>query len=250
MILGKTTLIWSLSLGLLSACAGQPPGATPGDPYEATNRQVHEFNKGLDEALLRPAGQVAGQLPAEIRVPIVNFSDNVALPGMVLNGLLQGDVEGAVTNTLRFLINSTWGILGIADPASDLGFAERDTDFGETLAVWGVPEGAYVELPVLGPSTERDAVGRVVDFIIDPLDSVGTPAMRDYGTAARVGELVIERGVFGETFDSVLYDSADSYAQTRLIYLQNRRFELGTTGDDAYLDPYADPYVDPYEATE
>jgi len=239
-----------VALCLVAACAGQPPGSTPGDPYEATNRQIHEFNKSLDEAMLRVAGQGAAQVPEEIRVPIVNFSDNVSLPGMALNGFLQGDIEGAVTNTLRFLINSTVGLLGLGDPATLIGLDEQETDFGETLAVWGVPEGAYVELPLLGPSTERDVVGRLVDFLIDPLEHVGRPEMVEYGTAARVAERIIERGTFGDTFDSVLYDSADSYTQTRLIYLQNRRFELGMTDDDAYLDPYADPYIDPDEAAE
>jgi len=244
------TILATLALSLQVGCAGQATGPTPGDPYEATNRLIHDWNKGLDQALLRPAGQVAAQLPPEIRVPVINFADNVALPGMALNGLLQGNIEGAVTNTLRFILNSTVGLLGLGDPATLIGLEEQDTDFGETLAVWGVPEGAYVELPVLGPSTERDALGRLVDFLIDPLERVGRPEMLEYGTAARVAELVIERGTFGNTVDSILYDSADSYIQTRLIYLQNRRFELGTTADDAYLDPYADPYIDPYEATE
>lgn len=239
-----------LALCCISACAAPGLGANPGDPYEATNRQIHEFNKDLDQALLRPAGQAAAGLPLEIREPIINFSDNVALPGMVLNGLLQGDIDGALTNAFRFAINSTWGILGLADPAAELGLAEQETDFGETLAVWGVPEGAYLELPALGPSTERDAVGRLVDFLIDPLDHFGSRQMLAYATVATAAERVIERGTFGGMLDSILYDSADSYAQTRLIYLQNRRFELGAAAGDADLDLYTNPYIDPYEATE
>ncbi len=155
------------------------------------------------------------------------FSENVGLPGAVLNNLLQGDIEGITRNTLRFVINSTVGVLGLFDPPAHIGIDEVETDFGETLAVWGIPEGAYVELPFLGPSTERDAVGRLVDIVIDPLDGVGSAPMSDYGTAARVADIVIDRGDFGDTLDSVLYESADSYAQSRLFYLQNRRFELG-----------------------
>jgi len=220
-------------------------GPNPDDPFEATNRQIHEFNKGLDSGVLRQAGGFAASVPDEIRLPVTNFADNVALPGMVLNGLLQGDIGGAATNTLRFVINSTWGLLGIADPAGEIGLPAQDTDFGETLAVWGVPAGAYLELPGLGPSTQRDAVGRLVDLIIDPLDRVGHRAMIEYGTAARIAELMIDRGAFGDTLDSILYDSADSYAQTRLIYLQNRQFDLGQTADDAYIDPYSDIDADP-----
>lgn len=231
----------------LSACTAGPD---PADPFEATNRQIHDFNKGVDSAILRPAGQAANALPAVLTEPVSNFADNVALPGMVLNGLLQGDIGGAASNTFRFLINSTWGLLGIADPASEIGLPEQETDFGETLAVWGVPEGAYVELPFLGPSTQRDAVGRIVDFVIDPLDRVGHQAMLDYGTTARLAERAIRRGELGGTVDSILYESADSYAQTRLIYLQNRRYELGESAGDAYIDPYADTFVDPYEALQ
>lgn len=243
------------SFVLLGACAAGPGAVAPGgsgfnDPYEATNRAVHEFNKDVDRALLRPAGRVAAALPPVIREPVSNFADNVGLPGKVLNGLMQGDVGGALTNTMRFVLNSTVGLFGLLDPAGEVGIEEQDTDFGETLAVWGVPEGAYLELPLLGPSTERDAVGRIVDFVIDPLDRVGSPEMTDWGTTARAADLVIERGSFGDTIDSVLYDSADSYAQTRLLYLQNRRFELGEDAGAA-VDPYAaDAYIDPYEALQ
>jgi phospholipid-binding lipoprotein MlaA len=236
----------------VAGCTPAPQGGGVNDPYEAMNRQIHEFNKDLDQALLRPAGQAAAQLPVEIRQPIINFSDNAGLPGAVVNNLLQADIGGATTNTLRFLINSTVGVFGLLDPAGAIGVAEVDTDFGETLAVWGVPEGAYLELPGLGPSTERDAAGRLVDFLIDPLDGLArdleaTDVAR-WSTPALVAEQVIERGLFGDTLDSILYESADSYAQTRLIYLQNRRFEVGEAAGDAYVDPYAaDAYIDPYE---
>lgn len=251
----------AVALVALAACTPAPPGGGMNDPFEATNRSVHEFNKDVDRAVLRPAGQAAAALPEAIRIPIVNFSNNADLPGAVLNNVLQGNVGGAVQNTMRFIINSTVGVLGLADPAGAIGLTEVETDFGETLAVWGVPEGAYVELPVLGPSTERDAVGTIVDFVIDPIDGVGLNrlghgVMGRYDTTSWVAEQIIDRGVFGGTVDSILYESADSYAQTRLLYLQNRRFELGETGGDGYLDPYAggsaadETYIDPYEASQ
>jgi phospholipid-binding lipoprotein MlaA len=237
-----------LALALLAtaACSVAPPGVDIHDPYEPVNRQVHAFNVGLDSAILRPTSRAAAQLPPEVRRPIANFADNVGLPGTVLNGLLQGDIGGAATNTFRFLINSTVGVLGLFDPAGAIGLAADKTDFGETLAVWGIPEGAYLELPILGPSTERDALGEIVDFLIDPLKNVGTDAMRRYGTVARVAARIIDRVQYASTVDSILYESADSYAQLRLFYLQNRRFELAGAAGNTYLPPETGLYIDPY----
>lgn len=229
------------ALAVVSACSAPIPGAVHNDPFEDTNRAVHAFNKQLDRAVLRPAGQVAATVPMELSTPVVNFAENVGLPGMVANGILQGDIGGSATNTMRFLINTTVGIGGLFDPAGAIGLTEETTDFGETLSVWGVPEGAYVELPVFGPSTERDAAGLIIDMIIDPLQSVGTQPQLDYSTGARLAGLAVDRGTFMETFDSVLYESADSYAQARLAYLQNRRFQLGETPPAASeIDPFSD----------
>ncbi len=240
---------------LLSACSVAPAGVEIHDPFEGTNRAVHEFNKDIDRAFLRPAGQVSSHLPEAIRIPVVNFSNNAGLPSAVVNNLLQGDIGGAATNTMRFILNTTVGVFGLADPAGAIGLHEVEADFGGTLAVWGLPEGAYLELPLIGPSTERDAFGRLVDFVIDPLDRVGTQVQRDWGTPAWVAEQIIDRGSFGSTVDSILYESADSYAQTRLFYLQNRRYELGEGASGGYVDPYggagsaaaAPAYIDPYE---
>lgn len=230
-----------LTIAVLAACTPPQPGAAFNDPFEETNRSVHSFNKGLDRAFLRPAGQVAAAVPEEVTASVTNFADNAGLPGMVANGLLQGDIGGVGTNTFRFIINTTVGIGGLFDPAGAIGLTEDSTDFGETLAVWGVPEGAYMELPVFGPSTERDAVGTFVDLFFDPLDHVGTTTQLDYGTVARAADLAITRGRYMNTFDGVLYESADSYAQARLAYLQNRRFELGEEAPAAAeIDPFSD----------
>jgi phospholipid-binding lipoprotein MlaA len=212
------------------------------DPYEATNRSIHDFNKSVDSALLRPVSTSIAALPPELTDRVVNFANNVALPGMVANGLLQGDLGGAITNAFRFIVNSTVGFGGIMDPASAIGIYEETTDFGETLAVWGVPEGAYQEIPLLGPSTERDTIGFIVDTVLNPISFVGASYQAEYSVAATVGGRLIQRGRFAETVDSILYDSADSYAQSRLLYLQSRRFALGGQDTGAYLDPYADSY--------
>ncbi|NAZ37673.1 VacJ family lipoprotein [Rubellimicrobium sp. CFH 75288] len=240
----RPALLWALALLAAAAgCTPAPPGEAFNDPFEARNREIHAFNKALDQAVLRPLARAALEAPPELTQPVVNVSAHAGLPGTVVNNLLQGDLEGAATNTLRFAINTTLGLAGLFDPAGEIGLREVETDFGATLAAWGVPEGAYLELPGIGPSTERDAAGRVVDFLVDPLDRlVQLPlALR---VAAKAGEEVVERAQLFGVIDDILYQSADSYAQARLIYLQNRRFELGDTRDEAevFFDPYEEEF--------
>lgn len=227
---------------LLAGCAAAPEGEPYWDPHEAVNRKTHAFNVELDQAVFGGLGDGAGVPEPVIRV-VANFSNNLGLPGKVLNSVLQGRPEPAVQNTLRFLVNSTLGVGGLFDMAgAEFGLPEQDTDFGETLYVWGVNEGAYMELPVIGPSTERDAFGKVVDALIDPLGFVMTPKQKTIARVARVGKKVGDRMRFGSSVDSILHDSADSYAQSRLLYLQNRRYSLGQSSDADAFDPYEDPY--------
>lgn len=235
----------------LAGCTQVDPSALQSggifDPYEEENRQTHEFNRALDRALVRPAGKgYASVVPEDIQTGIGNFADNLSEPSMAVNHLLQGDPKGMGVNLYRFLINTTLGFGGLFDVAADFGVHEDDTDFGETLHVWGASEGAYIELPLLGPSNERDAAGKFVDLFTDPLSYVIPSPEKYYGTAARVVSKVGDRGRYADTVDSILYESADSYAQGRLLYTQNRRYELGGGGSDAYVDPYSDPYSDPY----
>lgn len=229
----------------VGACAAPGPDGIA-DPHEPLNRRVHAFNRGLDAAVVRPltqAGQTdaadeaaTGDTPGAV---LARIDDNLSLPGKVINHLLQGRPADAVQNAARFAVNTTLGLGGLHDPAGrEFALPEIDTDFGETLHVWGVPEGAYLVLPVLGPSTERDFAGRIVDWAIDP---VGGWLNADQRRGARVIKVLSkagDRAALGETVDSVLHESADSYAQLRLIYLQNRRFELGQEAD--VIDPYAD----------
>lgn len=246
-------------VALAGACTRPEPGTVsradqPFDPYEAQNRQMHEVNVALDRAVLRPAGTVyAKVVPQPVNQLAGNFSRNLGTPSDVVNNLLQGRLKDAGVNTVRFVMNSTIGVGGLIDAATAFGIAPRDTDFGETLAIWGVPEGAYQELPVLGPSTERATAGRIVDLFTNPLDPLMDRSQRRLKWGSAVAHGVGERGYRRQTVDSVLYDSADSYAQLRLIYLQNRRHDLGVEMGDAYLDPYGetggeayDPYIDPY----
>ncbi len=235
---------------VLAGCSAPGPNAVAGepfDPYEEQNRKTHELNRKLDRAFVRPAGKsYTNVVPESIQTSVGHFASNLSLPGTIVNNLLQGDLKGAGKNTLRFALNTTIGFAGLADPATEFGVDEVEADFGQTLHVWGVREGAYVELPFLGPSTERDAVGKFVDLFTNPLSYVLPTPEKYYGTGAGMASRLGERGNFSDTIDSILYESADSYAQSRVIYLQNRRYELGSDGDDSYVDPYDDPYGDPY----
>jgi phospholipid-binding lipoprotein MlaA len=230
------------ALALVAGCAAPPPPAAIYDPSEAQNRETHEFNKALDRTLFGPASDgYGGVVPEPVQRGVKNFADNLDLPGDVANNILQLRLVRAAENTVRFVINSTIGLGGVLDPAQAMGVAGKPTDFGETLHVWGVAEGAYNELPVLGPSTDRDTVGRVVDVLMNPVRLAVPDDAKAAVTAAGIAGTLGDRARFGDTIDSILYDSADSYAQARLLYLQNRRFELGQTGgEDDFVDPYAE----------
>ena len=237
-----------VSLVVLTACTAATPVQDINDPYEGANRVSHALNKGADAVIFRPASQVYGAIaPQPVRTSISNAADNLDTPRSVVNGILQGDLEGATKNTFRFLINTTVGVFGLFDPAKDFGLEQNQVGFGDTLAVWGVREGAYVELPLFGPSTERDAVGQFVDVLTNPL-SIVTDEGAEIATATSVPSVLNSRFEFSDTFDSILYDSADSYAQLRLFYLESRRFELaGRNAADEAFDPYENLYEEVYE---
>lgn len=225
----------------LSACGHTPLSQGISDPYETENRSTHALNLVIDKNVIRPLSIGASKfIPPPVSHGIVNFAGNLELPGEVANGILQLRLGRAAQNTLRFALNSTIGIAGIFDPATAMGVPEKPTDFGETLSVWGVPEGDYIELPVFGPSTQRDALGKVVDLGLDPARLLFPKSKGWIISIAKVVSKIDQRGRYSETFDSVLYDSADGYAQARLLYLENRRHQLGqVTSDTEFVDPYA-----------
>lgn len=240
---------------VVAACSApgpdHPPG-TPFDPFEARSRKVHEFNKGLDRAILRPVARgYSAFMPDDIETAIGRFAANLSIPRSVVNNILQGNMKGATEDTYRLVVNTTLGLGGFFDPATELGMpTATDADFGQTLYVWGVRQGAYFESPFFGPTTERHALGWMVDLFTNPLSyAIDTPE-RYWGTAAKASARLSQRSRFSDTFDSVLYDSADSYAQSRSLYLQNRRFKLGAGQDTTYLDPYDNPYGATSEAPD
>ncbi|OWU75428.1 hypothetical protein ATO5_12125 [Loktanella sp. 22II-4b] len=232
-----------IALPLVALVAACTPG-TPGpdgvfDPYEQANRSRHASSLRVDQAVVKPVSDTYGTVvPRPVRRGVSNFASNLDLPGIVVNDVLQFKVENAVHNTWRFAINSTIGVAGLFDVAGSMGLPERDNDFGRTLHAWGAPEGAYLVLPVLGPSTERDFAGKVVDFIINPTRYLLESPESYYGTGAKVLKKLGDRHQYSDVLDSVIYQSADSYGQARMLYLQNRRFELGIDVSDQYIDPY------------
>lgn len=238
----------------LAGCAAVE-GTEGTDPYEAENRNSHAINKDLDQAVLRPASKAYDAvIPDPVAKGVRNVGQNLATPSYALNNALQGDIGGAGTAALRFAVNSTVGIAGLFDVASAIGVPEEKADFGQTLHVWGSPQGGYVEVPVLGPSTERDLVGRVVDGIMNPVTAMIPSEAAEVASGVKAANVLDTRATLGETLDDVLYNSADSYAQAKILYLQNRKRELDAAvtssllrGDAEEGDIYDDVYEDIYQ---
>ncbi len=139
------------------------------DPLEFVNRFTFAFNGALDTMVLQPAAATYRfLLPDPVQDGVRNAMRNIGAPVVFANDIFQGEWERAETTAMRFLINTTLGVAGIFDVAAEWGYEYHDEDFGQTLAVWGVGEGFYLVLPLLGPSTARDTVGLVVDSFIDP----------------------------------------------------------------------------------
>ncbi len=225
----------ALALMLTGACAQAPVPSGYADPHEAQNRRTFGANIKLDKAFVSPASTVYGGVPKPIRTGVASFSDNASLPGVIVNKLLQGKIDDAVHNTVRFLFNSTLGVLGLFDVASGIGLEERKSDFGETLHVWGASEGDYVVLPFFGASTERDGFGIIGDFFLNPLSYVLPTNVRFLPKATWVVSKFGDRYDFADSVDSIYYSDGDGYATLRLYYLDSRRYELGQVVEDDQL---------------
>lgn len=194
------------------------------DPAEPTMRAIFAFNQALDKALVKPVAGTYRDITSEkFRAKAHNFLNNLRSPVIFFNDVLQGEFERAITTLLRFLVNTTAGILGFNDVAADLGFEFHDEDFGQTLAIWNMPEGPYLMLPILGPSNPRDAVGRVVDFFIDPLNIWATNNNQDWVIPTHTALKVIDfRALHYDTFEDLEKSSLDFYAAIRSLYRQRR----------------------------
>lgn len=221
----KFRIIGLLALSFfINACA--TTGENPRDPYESFNRSVWEFNKGLDNAVLQPVAEgYKAVTPDPVEKGVSNFFSNIGEVSTILNDLLQFKLGKAVKDAGRFLINSTIGIAGLLDPATEMGLEHQPEDFGQTLATWGVGEGYYVMLPLLGPSTTRDSAGRLVDnFVLyNPYDELENDSQTYWGL--RLLDIVQTRaGLL--SLQEQLESAPDDYKLVRDAYLQRRDFQI------------------------
>lgn len=158
-----------------TGCVSIPGEPDPNDPWEPFNRSMYDFNDGLDKDIIAPVADAYLKLPAGGRGAIHNFFVNLGYTTTAINQFLQGKFELGMEDTMRFVFNTTFGLLGFIDFAGGVGFARHDEDFGQTFAVWGIPQGNFLTLPILGPQTVRSAVGWPLDFVSKPLRWIETP---------------------------------------------------------------------------
>ena len=219
-----------------AALAGDPAGADPRDPWEGYNRAVFAFNNGFDTVLLKPAAQAYDTVvPRPVDQGVSNFFANLGEVGNFANSLLQAKPGASARALVRLTINSTVGLLGLFDVATALGIERGEEDFGQTLGAWGAGPGPYFVLPVLGPSTVRDALGKPADFLTDPTGWLDDPAARN---AAYATQAVHDRAGLLKTEAAVADLTADQYALVRNAYLDRRRYEVsdGAAAVDYELD--------------
>lgn len=246
----KKLLLGAATLLALSVSLAGPARAADEDPFEQTNRSIHEFNMDVDRAILKPVAKGYRAItPKPVRRGISNFLSNLREPFTFVNALLQFKPDVAANALGRFLINTTVGVGGLWDPATKLDVYEQREDFGQTLATWGVPSGPYLVIPFLGPSNPRDFFGDIVLFITDPVDIVVT---KEFGTEASFGllgaRLIDMRANAIDTLDPLLNSADDQYVFIRSAYEQNRAFAISdgkiappTEEDDIFGDDEAQP---------
>ncbi|MBA4782421.1 MAG: VacJ family lipoprotein [Rhizobiales bacterium] len=195
------------------------------DPSEKLNRRFNTFNTGFDKVLVRPISKVYGVVvPPPVRAVIKNGLRHLETPGDFINYLLQRNSEQAGQTLTRFIVNSTLGLGGTIDVAQYLDAPYNPTDFGLTLSTWGVKEGRYIVLPILGPSTKRDSFGRIVDTALQPQTYLGL--IFDFGFGGLISrsvEIVDKRHRNGDLLDNVIFASPDPYVTLRSTYIQRRR---------------------------
>jgi len=214
----KSALIALALSGILGGCA---TSGNPKDPIEGFNRAMFAFNEGLDTVLIKPVAQgYDAVLPTPLRTGVTNFFGNIADFFIGVNNLLQGKPDQAASDLGRVLVNSTVGILGLFDVATEAGLEKHEEDFGQTFGRWGVSDGAYVVIPVFGPRTLRDTAGLVLDVAADPVANVDHVATRNSLAVLRL----IDARADLLPADKVIEEAAlDKYTYVRDGYLQRRR---------------------------
>ena len=204
---------------LASGCAHLPPD-DPSDPLESVNRGIYKFNRGADRYVLRPVAKTyRDYVPGPVRVGVGNFLDNLFYPTVIVNDVLQGKFAQGGKDLGRFVLNTTVGLVGVMDVATQVGLPANDEDFGQTLGYWGLGEGMYLMLPFLGPSNGRDLVGFVGDYFTSPTTYVEDDAAPWIVTGVNV---VHGRSKLLDA-DKFLDEQPDPYIFIRTAYLQQRQ---------------------------
>jgi phospholipid-binding lipoprotein MlaA len=211
-VMGRLVLIIGTLL-LLSGCAST---STPGDPFEAVNRKSWDFNyQVMDKYALKPAAQGYENVPQPIRQGVTNLLSNLSEPLYALNNLLQWKVTDSGSSVLRFVVNTTIGLVGIFDPATDMGLAKKEETFAQTFGVWGIGNGPFIMWPVYGASTARNTVGDFVDIFVYPLSILTFEQ--------RAGKFVLEgldSRIEFQQYEPILDKSLDPYGYVKDVYLQ------------------------------
>jgi phospholipid-binding lipoprotein MlaA len=217
------------------------------DPLEPLNRRTFAFNQAVDRAVIKPVAKgYRAALPGTVRDGLRHFLDNLNEPIVFANTLLQGRVRDAGDTAARFLVNSTVGIAGFRDVASHNRLPKKIGDFGQTFWAWGIPEGPYLIVPILGPTNPRDGVGSGVDAYIDPFRYVtDTDHFSTFVTGGRaVLDGVDKRERSIDALDEMEKEAIDYYASFRSLFRQHRAAEL-TGSDHPSQLPSPDFYEDP-----
>lgn len=216
---------------ILSGCA-TVEGDTTNDPYENVNRKVFEFNNDLDNNLFEPVSRAyVDHVPERLRTVVHSTLKFLKTPMIFANNVLQGDVDRAGLTLSRFITNGTMGFGGMVDAASSMGAPYHEEDFGQTLAVWGMDEGPYLMIPLLGPTNIRDGIGSVVDSFLDPLGSQVDKTSINW--SRRVVGGVDTRSDLLDTLEDLERTSLDYYAAIRSLYRQRRNDEISNGAADA-----------------
>tara|TARA_Y100000768_G_scaffold287126_1_gene221389 strand:+ start:108 stop:893 length:786 start_codon:yes stop_codon:yes gene_type:complete len=203
------------------------------DPLEGVNRAIFGFNNVADKVILEPVAKGYKNLPSPFQTGISNFLNNLKLPLAAVNQLLQGQGKNAAESTGRFFVNSTVGIFGLVDVADNIGLEQKEEDFGQTLATWGVGDGFYIVLPLFGPSNLRDTTGMLMTMMTDPVNAYAVNQGEAWAIPMRTAANAIDqRSQIIDEVNALRDNSVDYYAAVRSSYYQNRKAAIMNTDDD------------------
>jgi len=204
------------------------------DPLEPVNRKIYAFNDTVDRYFFRPVGKGYNfVLPQPVRNGVGNFFDHWTYPVTIVNGFLQGKFRQGTEDTVRFVFNTTFGLLGLFDPATKGGLPKHTEDFGLTFARWGIPQGPYVVIPLLGPYTSRSGIGILGNIQVNPVVQLDNSSAR---TKLIIAWFIESRAALIGP-DETVQDAYDPYLFMRDAYLQNRDYLLnGSPEDDEFFE--------------